>query len=311
MNKSLSGIIASLLVFPLYAVAEPSINDTITEPQSLPANAKPTPATSDESKTTNKATQKTADKTATAKTAAPVKPLEPINGAFGIPLGKPFKTSMVAKVISRKEQLYSGPGGKKLNGHLLSIVPGKPDKRFQQYSLKTTDKGVIYAIQGDYQYKVKEDKSSPAAKQLEKVKAPESKPKGKGKGAGKPGKKKQSKTKAMQKTCKTAVKTLAKELQALYGKPRGQGWDGLWFVFRQFSDTSNRGLKLYGHRCRTGMYSIIYTDDKVQRGIIPVKAKVPAKDKDKDKGAEKPAAKPAAKKSPDSPAAEPVAAKAK
>ena len=35
----------------------------------------------------------------------------------------------------------------------------------------------------------------------------------------------------------------------------------------QFSDTSNKGLKLYGHRCRTGMYSIIYTDEKVQRGM--------------------------------------------
>ena len=40
----------------------------------------------------------------------------------------------------------------------------------------------------------------------------------------------------------------------------------------QFSDTSNKGLKLYGHRCRTGMYSIIYTDEKVQRGTLPGKA---------------------------------------
>jgi hypothetical protein len=70
---------------------------------------------------------------------------------------------------------------------------------------------------------------------------------------------------------------MAGELASRYGKPRGQGWDGLWFTFRQFSETSNRGMKLYGHRCRSGMYSIIYTDDKVQRGMQPGKADTSAK----------------------------------
>ena len=99
------------------------------------------------------------------------------------------------------------------------------------------------------------------------TKPDETRPEGKGKGLGKPGNKKQ--TELIQSTCKAEVKNMAKELESLYGKPRGQGWDGLWFTFRQVSDTADRGLKLYGHRCRTGMYSIIYTDEKAQRKALP------------------------------------------
>lgn len=228
--------------------------------------------------------------TETEGALASKKAFEPISGAFGITLSERFQPSMVAKVLSEQEQTYTGPDDTKLKGTLYRVEPSKPDTRFQQYSLKTTDKGIIYAILGDYQYKVKQDENSSAlenqdaAKQLEakpdsdkqdQVKADETKSKGKGKGLGKPGNKPQAKT--IQATCKAEVKTIAKELESRYGKPRGQGWDGLWFAFRQFSDTSNLSLRLYGHRCRTGMYSIIYTDIKLQRGIVPVKAKLSPK----------------------------------
>ena len=181
------------------------------------------------------------------------KSVEQITGAFGIPLGEQFNSTMVANVINEQEQSYKGQGGTKLKGKLLHIEPKNPDARFQQYSIKTTETGIIYAIQGDYQYKV----------ELDEAKENETRPEGKGKGAGKPGNKKPAN--AIQKTCKAAVKSMAEELEDRYGKPRGQGWDGLWYTFRQFSDTSNKGLKLYGHRCRTGMYSIVYTDEIVQR----------------------------------------------
>lgn len=244
MNKPLVSMIAMLLIFPLGAVSAQAVGDDIAEPQSAPTSAEPVPAA-----TTPTETVSVADK-------AP----EPINGAFGIPLGKRFEPSMVAKVLGEQEQSYKGQGGTKLKGKLLRIEPSKPDERFQQYSIKTTDAGIIYAIQGDYQYEVNPDETKKEG----------TKPEGKGKGAGKPGNKKQANT--IQKTCKAAVKTMAGELESRYGKPRGQGWDGLWYTFRQFSDTSNRGLKLYGHRCRSGMYSVFYIDEKVQWGTLPSKA---------------------------------------
>lgn len=218
--------------------------------------------------------------TETEKSPASRKGVEPISGAFGITLGEHFEPSMVTKVLSEQEHVYTGLDDIKLKGTLYHVEPSNPDKRFQQYTVKTTNEGLIYAIQGEYQYKVNQD----ATKQLEakvdsggqsQVKADTAKPIGKGKGLGKPGGKPQTRT--LQATCKAEVKTLAKELESRYGKPRGQGWDGLWFAFRQYSDTSNLSLRLYGHRCRTGMYSIIYTDIKLQQGIVASKASIAAK----------------------------------
>jgi hypothetical protein len=252
MNKQLASLIVTLLIFPFGAEAAPTDSDKVTEPQATPTGLQPDTAVSDENKAP--------EKTEIEKASAADKAVEPITGAFGIQLGEQFDASMVAKVLSKQEHSYKGQGGIKLKGQLLRIEPSKPDERFQQYSLKTTEAGIIYAIQGDYKYKVESDET----------KLDESKPKGSGKGAGKPGNKQPAT--AIQKTCKAAVKTMAGELESRYGKPRGQGWDGLWFTFRQPSDTSNRGLKLYGHRCRSGMYSIVYIDDKVQRGTQPGKA---------------------------------------
>ncbi|MEA2078715.1 MAG: hypothetical protein U9P00_02445, partial [Pseudomonadota bacterium] len=138
-----------------------------------------------------------------------------------------------------------------LKGTLLRVEPSQPDERFQRYAVKTTDKGIVYAIQGDYQFEVEAAKG----KQAGKVK----------------------KSRVIRKRCKDVVKKLAEELEASYGKPRGKGWDGEWFSFRQLSDTSNKSLRLYAHRCRTGMYSVLYSDEKVQRGTLPGKASTPLK----------------------------------
>jgi len=255
MNKALTSMIATLLIFLAGVVSAADVSDKVTEPQATPAVVEPVPAAGEKNNTP--------EKTETVKAPAADKAVEPITGAFGIQLGTHFEPSMVAKVLSKQEHIYSGQGGTKLKGSLLRIEPSKPDERFQQYSIKTTGEGIIYAIQGDYQYKAESDEARPD----------EAKPKGSGKGAGKPGNRQPAN--AMQSSCKAAVKTLAGELESRYGKPRGQGWDGLWYTFRQFSDTSNKGLKLYGHRCRTGMYSIIYIDEKAQRGVLPGKAGAP------------------------------------
>ena len=257
MNKQLASLIVALLIVPFCAVSAPTDSDKVTEIQVTPPGLQPVHAASDENKAP--------EKTEVAKTPTSDKAVEAITGGFGIPLGEHFEASMVAKVLSKQEHGYKGQGGTKLKGQLLRIEPAKPDNRFQQYSIKTTKDGLIYAIQGDYQYKVESDETKTAE-----AKQDEAKPKGSGKGASKPGNRQPAT--AMQKTCKAAVKTMAGELESRYGKPRGKGWDGLWFTFRQPTDTSNKGLKLYGHRCRSGMYSIVYTDEKVRRAIQPDKA---------------------------------------
>ena len=161
---------------------------------------------------------------------------DPITGAFGITLGERFEASMVARVLSEQEQTYRGQDGMELKGTLHRVEPSDPDTHFQHYSVKTTDEGIIYAIQGDYQFEV----DVARGKQAGKVK----------------------KSRVIRKRCKDVVKKLAGELESHYGKPRGKGWDGEWFAFRQVSDTSNKSLRLYAHRCRTGMYSVIYTDER-------------------------------------------------
>lgn len=264
MNKQLASLILTLLIVPFYANSAPTDSDKASAPQAASPAVEPVSAESYEGKVP--------EKTELEKTTVADKAIELITGAFGIQLGEKFDTSMVTKLLSKQAHSYKGPGGTKLKGQLLRIEPAQPDDRFQQYSIRTTDEGVIYAIQGEYQYEAESDKA----------KTDETKPKGSGKGAGKSGNKQPATS--IQKTCKAAVKTMAEELEARYGKPRGQGWDGLWYTFRQISDTSNKGLKLYGHRCRTGMYSIIYTDDTVQRGPQSGKVTTKVKPSNKESG---------------------------
>ncbi len=164
---------------------------------------------------------------------------KPIISAFGILLGEKFEPSMVTKVIGKEPQTYSGAEKAKLEGTVYQVDPIKPDQRFQKYSVKTTVDGIVYAILGEYQYETEMARG----KQAGKVKN----------------------QRIVRKTCKAEVKKLAKELESMHGKPRGQGYDGEWFSFRQSSETSNKSLKLYAHRCRTGLYSIIYVDNLAQK----------------------------------------------
>lgn len=173
------------------------------------------------------------------KTITPEKAFEPIIGAFGISLGKKFDHAMVTKVLGEETKSYKGADGKKLKGSEYKVEPTQPDERFQNYSVQTTHEGIIYTILGNYQFEIDMAKG----KQAGKVKM----------------------QRTVRKTCKNAVKALAKELEAKHGKPRGQGYDGEWFSFRQESDTSNISLKLYANRCRTGLYSVIYTDKLAQK----------------------------------------------
>jgi len=178
------------------------------------------------------------DKSRTAQTemgkaAAASKPSEPITGAFGITLGEPFSAAMVARVLEQQEKSYRGPDGANLTGSLIRIEPNQPDERFQHYSLKTTDKGIVYAIEAEYQMALERDKTSQdQAKRSSKIR----------------------------KTCKTMVKNLAEALEARHGKPRAAGLHGEWFAFRQFSESSDKSISLYANQCRTGKYRVIYRD---------------------------------------------------
>ena len=203
MNKQPVYIFATLLIFPFGTIAaQNAANETVeTQPQPAPASAQQAPAA-------NAVAEK-------ASTPTPDKAPEPISGAFGLTLGERFQPSMVAKVLSKEEQAYKGTDSQERKGSLLLIEPNKPDERFQRYSLKTSDDGVIYAIQGDYQFEVE----AASGKQAGKVK----------------------KSRVVRKRCK--------------------GWNGEWFTWRQFSGTSFKSLRLYANRCRSGAYSILYSEE--------------------------------------------------
>lgn len=164
-------------------------------------------------------------------------PPVPITGAFGIPFGERFEPSMVAKVLGEEELTDRGPDGAELKGTLIRVEPRQPDARFQRYSVKTTGRGIVYAIQGEYQIPPKEGNKQDKAKE----------------GPG------------IRKQCKDAVEALAGELESRYGKARSTDGFGNWFAFRQVSDTEDKSIRLYGHRCRTGIYSLIYTDQRLLR----------------------------------------------
>jgi hypothetical protein len=165
------------------------------------------------------------------------KPPEPIVAAFGIPLGERFELSMVSAVLEEQEQTYRSKEDTEYKGKLLHVEPREPDERFQRYSINISDQGVIYAIQGDGQIEPRQGNKLDKAKH----------------GPG------------IRKRCKDAAASLAAELEDRYGKPRGKGWGGEWFSFRQISDEENRSTRLYAHRCRSGIYTVIYSDEKVWR----------------------------------------------
>ena len=169
----------------------------------------------------------------THQASAEEKPPEPITGAFGITLGERFEPAVVTRVLDQKEQSYRGPDGAELKGSLFTVEPREPDERFQRYAIKTTSDGVIYAIEAEYQFEI--DKSM----------SEQGKPK---------------RSRKLRKTCKDTVKAMAKDYKARYGEPRGTGWDGEWYAFRQLGEGTDKSLRLYANRCRSGIYSAVFTD---------------------------------------------------
>ena len=231
MNKTLTSMITALLVLLSGSILAQTSDDESAVPQQQPTSTERAPAAPAEKETAS----------------ADEKTPEPISGAFGLELGKRFEPSMVAKVLDQQEQGYRGPDAAELKGSLIQVEPRQPDQRFQRYSVKTTDKGIIYAIQAEYQFEreqaeQKQDKS---------------------------GKDKAKKATSLRKTCKAALKELASEMEARHGKPRGREMTGEWYAFRQISDTSDKSLRLYANRCRSGIYSVVYTD----QALLGIQAK--------------------------------------
>lgn len=65
------------------------------------------------------------------------------------------------------------------------------------------------------------------------------------------------------------TKRLAAELEQKYGKPRGQGSFGNWYSFRDMTSEAYRGVRLNAPKCRSGRYSIVYSDDVVMTTTAP------------------------------------------
>lgn len=60
------------------------------------------------------------------------------------------------------------------------------------------------------------------------------------------------------------VSTLVAFLEQKYGEPRGRGLNGEWYSFRDTTADSYKGIRLYANRCARGVYSIVYSDDRVR-----------------------------------------------
>ncbi len=170
-------------------------------------------------------------------------PSAEVTAAFGIELGKTFRASMVTEVVRQQAKPYVAAGDEKNEGTLLQVVPLTPDDRFNEYYIHTTPENLIYAVRAKYQYDTE----------------PELR-----KRTGEP-----KRSRKLRKTCQNEVKALADELESKFGKPRGAGRDGLWFNFRRIADSHDISVNLYANQCRTGTYSIVYTDRLTKYGRNP------------------------------------------
>ena len=67
------------------------------------------------------------------------------------------------------------------------------------------------------------------------------------------------------KAVKAVVKQLDREFVERFGKARGRGFAHQWAIFRQVNEESDRKLRLNGYQCGKGVYSVIYSDEKLRR----------------------------------------------
>ena len=65
------------------------------------------------------------------------------------------------------------------------------------------------------------------------------------------------------------TKRLAGLIEEKYGKPRGRDPFGSWYVFRDMSSDTYRGIRLYAPKCRNGRFSIVYSDDAAKLAETP------------------------------------------
>jgi hypothetical protein len=64
---------------------------------------------------------------------------------------------MVSKILVEEAQDYTGPDKRSLTGRLYRVEPKLPNRYFDQYTVKTTESGIVYRIQGRYESPEKEN----------------------------------------------------------------------------------------------------------------------------------------------------------
>jgi hypothetical protein len=105
---------------------------------------------------------------------------EPVTGAFGIPLGKRFEPCMVAEVLGEEERTYRGPDKTERIGTRYRVKPKVPNAHFTAYAVDTTSDGVIYAVGGEHEPEVRENKCAVTKELAAALEAKYGKPRGKG-----------------------------------------------------------------------------------------------------------------------------------
>jgi hypothetical protein len=231
------------LLLPLLAHASPGAQEPRGEPAASPPPVEQQAPASKAAAATGAApsAKPSAAAAAADTTAAPAKQPEPISGAFGIPLGKPFEASMVAQVLDQRQHRERVKKDLTLEGKVLRVEPLQPDPRFVDYRVRTTAAGVVYAVEADGL--VKSD--TPPVKQQRKQQ--------------------RKQAQSLRNRCKAVVKQLDREFVERFGKARGRGYDHQWAIFRQVTEESDRKLRLNGYQCGKGAYGVIYSDEKLRR----------------------------------------------
>lgn len=140
-------IILSLLVLAVSASAQMIANPEGSETASQPISVSDEPSVAVEN-----TEEGVSEKVEAESQVPPEKTPEPITGAFGIPLGEPFEPAMVANILGQEEHNYLGYEKAKMQGTRYHVEPKEPSEDFQQYTVATTQDGIIYEIRGDYQH---------------------------------------------------------------------------------------------------------------------------------------------------------------
>lgn len=105
---------------------------------------------------------------------------ETVEGAFGIPLGKPFEPSMVAKILKQEARTYGADDDVKVTGTHYEVEPKAPDENFQTYAVDTTPDGIVYEIRAWYVDEAKESQCEKTKRMAADLEVKYGTPRGKG-----------------------------------------------------------------------------------------------------------------------------------